>query len=199
MPALDVDISLVTTDTARAAVWRLRYDIFVRERHWSPPDADHLTGKIRDQLDPRALVLAATDRGSHAVVGTIRTNVLREGSIPVYPALYRLTDLSSETWATCSVTTYLGVATSHRRSGLSAEMSAAMFEQRVARGVKFDFLDCPTDLVKYFTRFGYRWLRAIRHPWYGPSQLMRLSLSDTDYLASIRSPLVRARPEVPKP
>lgn len=198
MPVLDVDIDLVTTDAVRAAVWRLRYDVFVRERHWAPPEADHLTCRVRDQLDPRALVLAATDRHSHAVVGTIRTNLLRVGSIPVYPALYRLTDLSSATWAICSITTYLGVATTHRRAGLSTRLSAAMFEQRVAAGVKFDYLDCSTDLVKYFTKFGYRWLRAIRHPWYGPSQLMRLSLDDTDYLTQIRSPLLAPKREAPQ-
>lgn len=195
---MNVAVQLASTDAARAGVWRLRYDAFVRERHWTPPEADHVARRVKDTLDPHAIVLAATDQVSNAVVGTIRTNLLSEGSVPIYPSLYRLTDLSAATWATCSVTTYLAVAATHRRAGLGAQLSRALFDLRVARGVKFDYLDCPTDLVPYFLRLGYRWTRAVRHPTSGPAHLMQLALHDVDHLVAVHSPLVTPpRPATP--
>jgi hypothetical protein len=194
---MKVDVQVASTDASRAGVWRLRYDLFVRERHWTPPEADHVGRRLKDSVDSHSIVLAAFDPTSHAVVGTIRTTLLSAGSVPVLPALYRLTDLSAATWATCSITTYLGVAPTHRRAGVGAELSRMLFDLRAARGVKFDYLDCPTDLVPYFLRCGYRWLRAIRHPWAGPSHLMQLSLLDTDHLVAVHSPLLTPKPPAP--
>jgi hypothetical protein len=196
---MNVDVQVASTDALRAGVWRLRYDLFLRERHWTPPEADHVGRRLKDTLDSHSIVLAAVDPQTHAVVGTIRTTLLSDGSVPVYPALYRLTDLSAATWATCSITSYLGVALPHRRTGIGARLARTLFDLRVARGVKFDYLDCPTDLVPYFLRCGYRWLRAIRHPWAGPSHLMQLSLLDTDHLIAVHSPLIAARPPQPPP
>jgi GNAT superfamily N-acetyltransferase len=187
---MDFDLRMADDEPTRAAVGRLRYEVFVRERHTNPPDADHVGARIRDRLDAHAIVLAAIDRTSHAVLGTIRTNLLASCTIPVYPALYRLTDLSAATWAACSVTTYMAVAVAQRRHRVGAELCAALFDILIARGVNFDYLDCPTDVVPFYTRLGYRWLRPIRHPWFGPMHLMRLSLQDHAHLTAMRSPLV---------
>jgi GNAT superfamily N-acetyltransferase len=187
---MDLELRMADDEPTRAAVARLRYEVFVRERHTNPPDADHVGARIRDRLDAQAIVLAATDPASHAVLGTVRTNLLATCTMPVYPALYRLTDLSAATWAVCSVTTYMAVASAQRRQKVGAELAAALFDLLLARGIKFDYLDCPTDVVPIYTRLGYRWRQPIRHPWFGPMHLMRLSLQDYDHLAAMRSPLV---------
>jgi GNAT superfamily N-acetyltransferase len=187
---MNIELRVADDDATRAAAYRLRYDVFVRERRTSPPDADHVAVRIRDSLDVRGVTMAAVDTTTHAVVGTARTNLLIDGSVPVYPALYRLTDLAAGTWAVTSVTTYVAISASRRRSGIGVELAASLFRLRLARGIKFDYLDCPNDLVPYFTRLGYRWLRAIRHPWFGATHLMRLALDDGDHLAAMHSPLV---------
>ena len=193
---MDADLVIVKDDPARAGVQRLRYDVYVRERKWAPPDADHVGRRVRDSLDSHAIVLAALDRETQVVVGTARTNLLVDGMVPVYTSLYRLTDLSAVTSEHVSVTTYVAVTPAHRRTGLGADLSCALYDMRLARGVKFDYLDCPSDLVPYFTRLGYRWLRALRHPWFGPTHLMRLSLHDTEFLTSVHSPFLRPRRHV---
>jgi GNAT superfamily N-acetyltransferase len=189
----DVDLLVADDEATRAHVSRLRYDVFVRERRCAPPDADHVGRRLRDHLDPTAIVLAARDCHTKAIVGTIRTNLLCDGPVPVYPTVYRLTDLSAGTWMNCSVTTYLAVAAPYRRAGLGTELSRALYEIWLERGVKFDYLDCAADVVPFFQRLGYRWLRAIRHPWFGPSHLMRLSVLDADHLNAVRSPFVVRR------
>ncbi len=95
-----------------------------------------------------------------------------------------------------SVTTYVAVAATRRRAGIGVDLARALYDMRLARGVKFDYLDCPGDLVPHFTRLGYRWLRALRHPWFGQTQLMRLSLTDTEFLTSVHSPLLGPRRQV---
>lgn len=196
LTVMDADLVVAKDDPARAGVWRLRYAVYVQERKWAPPEADHVGRRVRDPLDSHAIVLAAVDRETQAVVGTARTNLLIDGTVPVYTSLYRLTDLSAVTSEHVSVTTYVAVAAPHRRTGIGADLACALYDLRMARGVKFDYLDCPSDLVPHFTRLGYRWLRALRHPWFGQTQLMRLSLTDTEFLTSVHSPLLRPRRRV---
>lgn len=193
---MDADLVLAKDDPARTGVWRLRYNVYVQERKWAPPDADHVGRRVRDALDSHAFVIAAVDRRTHDVIGTARTNLLVDGTVPAYTSLYRLTDLSAVTSERVSVTTYVAVAPTHRRAGLGADLACALFDIRLARGVKFDYLDCPGDLVSYFTRMGYRWLRALRNPWCGPTHLMRLSLTDTEHLTSVHSPFLHPRRHV---
>jgi hypothetical protein len=186
----NIELRVADDEATRAASFRLRYDVFVRERRTAPPDADHVAVRIRDGLDAKGVTIAAIDTVTQSVIGTARTNLLVEGTVPVYPALYRLTDLAADSWAVTSITTYVAIAARRRRAGIGTELATALFRLRVSRGIKFDYLDCPKDLIPHFTRLGYRWLRPIRHPWFGPTHLMRLSLGDTDHLAAMHSPLV---------
>ena len=186
---MDVDLRVATDDPTRAGVWRLRYDVFVRERKGKPPDADHVHGRLRDRLETVSTVFAAVNRQSGSVVGTIRTSPLRHGALSLYPTLYRVADLTVAPSVAASVTTYLAVASPCRRQGISTRLLQALYAHNREHGVRFDFLDCPTPLVPYFVRLGYRWQRALEHPWFGPSHLMRLSLFDTEHLTNVGSPL----------
>ena len=186
---MDVELRLAVDEATLAAVWRLRYEVFVRERKGKLPEADHVQCRLTDRLEATSTVMAAVDRATGAVVGTVRTNTLSRGTLSLYPAVYRIPDISPAQEVSTSFTTYLAVAATHRRKGISVRLVKALYAHGMDQGVRFDFLDCPTPLVPYFVRLGYRWQRALDHPWFGPSHLMRLSLFDSEHLTSVHSPL----------
>jgi GNAT superfamily N-acetyltransferase len=197
---MDVEVRIAEDEVTRAACWRLRYDVFVREQKSHPPDADHVQGRLRDRLDASSTVIAAIDRATDAVVGTVRTNPVRHGTLSLYPALHQITEIAVAPDVASSLTTYLAVSPNHRRQGVSVQLVKALYAHAIVTGVRFDYLDCPTAMVPYFVRLGYRWQRALEHPWFGPSHLMRLALLDTTHLVRIHSPLCSVlRPELPRP
>jgi hypothetical protein len=151
---------------------------------------------LQDLLDPCAIVAAAIDRSSNAIVGAARTNHLREGSIPVYPELYELRTLSATTWNASSVTTCWTMAPAFACAKAVTQDHPAMrlawtlYDIALQQRICHDFLDCSDEDVRFFARLGYRLVREIQHPVRGRSNLMRLDIYDWSYLAEIESPFL---------
>ena len=160
----------------REAVFRFRYDIYVREMRRRQKDADHERARVEDALDRTCLLLAARDTSTGRIVGTARGNRVSGSELGVYDRLYGLDQLSPSERAATSITTRFMVAREHRGSRLAVQLARALFARGAARGITTDYIDCNEPLVPFFERLGYQSLRTIEHPDYGIVRLMRLDV-----------------------
>lgn len=174
----------------REAVFRFRYDIYVREMARAQKDADHAGARIEDSLDAFAVLLAAVDGATGLVAGTVRANVLGDGHIGPYGSLYGLDRLSTAERRVTSITTRLMVERSRRGSAVGVRLASALFARGIARGVATDYIDCNAHLVPFFEQLGYRPVRLIEHPEYGHVTLMRIDLGDAAHLRRVGSPFL---------
>jgi GNAT superfamily N-acetyltransferase len=188
-----VDIVEARDARLRADVFRFRYDIYVREMARPQTYADHARGRIEDPLDAFAVLLAAVDRETGLVAGTVRANVLGDGDIGPYAALYGLDRLSTAERRKTSITTRLMVERTKRGSAAGTRLAAALYAHGRARGVETDYIDCNAHLVPFFERLGYRPVRLIDHPDYGRVTLMRIDVGDDAHLRRCGSPLAAVR------
>jgi GNAT superfamily N-acetyltransferase len=186
-------IGLVTSAAAREAVYRFRYQVYVREMGRTEPLACHQRGRLTDPMDETAFIVAATDTVTRKTVGTIRSNLLREGGACHYEELYGLATLSAAERHATSITTRLMVTAEHRGGALAVQLAMAAYALAGSTGIESDYIDCNDPLVPFFTRLGYRRVRRVTHPQYGNVTVMRLEVDDTSHLSAVRSPLLRVR------
>lgn len=173
----------------REAVFRFRYDIYVREMHRPQKDADHARGRIEDPLDANAHLFAARDPLSGRIAGTVRGNIVADAALGLYEDLYGLAALSQAERRATSMTTRLMIERTRRGSVLALQLATTLFARGVALNVEADYIDCNDHLIPFFEHLGYRRLRAIQHPDYGRVTLMRLDVGDIAHLRRVGSPL----------
>jgi hypothetical protein len=171
-----IEIIDAADPAVREAVFRFRYDIYVREMRRQQKDADHHRGRVEDALDRTAVLLAARDTGSGRIVGTVRANIVAGSDLGIYERLYGLEHLTGDEREQTSITTRFMVERERRGTALVVQMARALFARGVAAGVTTDYIDCNEPLVPFFARLGYEPLRPIEHPDYGVVRLMRLAV-----------------------
>lgn len=151
---------------------------------------------LQDLLDPFAILAAAVDRASGAILGAVRTNFLREGAIPLYPELYGLRALPAEMWQQSSVTSCwtmappFGCATAGALDHPALLLAWTLYEIALRERICHDYLDCKDRDLPFFSKLGYRYVREITHPVRGRSHLLRLDVYDWIHLAEIKSPFL---------
>lgn len=197
----NVDLVIASDSETRDAIYRFRHGLAVDRKlpvDLLPGDYAIKTGVgLQDLLDPFAIMAAAIDRTTGAIVGAVRTNYLREGAIPLYPGLYALGDLPGSTVMSSSVTTCWATAEPLTRDSARSLTNPALglawtlYDVALRQRICHDFLDCADDQVPFFAEIGYRMVREIEHPVRGRSNLMRLDVYDWMYLAEINSPFLR--------
>jgi len=200
----NVDLVIASDTRTREAVYRFRQALASEQRavvDMLPGDYVVKTSAgLQDLLDPSAIVAAAIDRSSHAIVGAVRTNYMREGAIPLYPALYAMGELPASTVLSSSITTCWTMTPAFACAGAydvthpAMQLAWTLYDVALRERICHDYLDCGVDEVPFFARLGYRMVRDIAHPVRGRSNLMRLDVYDWSYLAEVNSPfLVLAR------
>lgn len=171
-----IEIIDAADPAVREAVFRFRYDIYVREMRRQQKDADHDRGRVEDALDSTAVLLAARDTVSGRIVGTVRANIVAGSDLGIYERLYGLEHLTEAERAKTSITTRFMVERERRGTVLVVQLARALFARGVAAGVTTDYIDCNEPLVPFFARLGYEPMRAVEHPDYGVVRLMRLAV-----------------------
>lgn len=169
-------------------LFRFRYAIYVEEMGRRQKYACAETKTIRDPLDDlghQGIVLL-----DDAIIGCIRMNFLRDGPIGDYLRLYGLSTLSPGELKTASICTRLMIGPSLRKTQVSIELIKFAYAFGLSRGIDTCFIDCNDHLVRFFERFGWRFLFKREHEDYGLVNVMRLDLRDHDHLAAIKSPFV---------
>jgi hypothetical protein len=161
------------------------------------PDEEQHAGGLTDTLDPLAVIFAAIEPPSEKLVGAVRINLLRDGSIPLYPQLYGLGDLlNSGGWHRSAITSAwtleppAGFCDDEVRSRVAVGLAWKKYDFLLNERICYDFLDCADRHVPFFERLGYRQVRSVVHPRRGLTNLMRLDVYDWTHLAAVKSPFL---------
>jgi len=185
-----INVRFVSSPEELDAIYRFRYAVYVEEMKRKQAYADHVKKLIADPLDKGAHVLAAFDREGK-VIGTLRTNLLRESDIGHYRELYGLDRLSAEESKSTSISTRLMVAPEFRDGTLPVEMAKALCTFSIDQGITADFADCNLPVLGFFLGLGYQIFRPCVHsPEYGEVSVVRLDLANLDHLRKVKSPLL---------
>ena len=186
-------VSLARTSTQREAVYRLRYDVYMRElRKGFLSDVDHEHAWIRDPEDEQEGVSIFYTGTEEAMTGSLRLQVWDPGQIPedvfqrfslhLFPGIdaYKVSEAAR-----------LIVRPDMRGGRILASLALAAFEHGAANHDVFVcFLYCSPGLVRAYMRLGFR-----PYPGYvipnedGIRLPMFMVAADLEHLKAIGSPL----------
>lgn len=179
-------ITIATTDEELSTVYRLRYEVYVREMRRHSDKADHLREQLSDELDRHGYSLLALDDGR--AVGTARWNLWRESELGNYETLYDLDKWTAHR-ESVGIVTKLMILKSHRGLGLSLSLTEAICRFGLERGIIWGFSDCNAHLVSLYEALGWRQYKgAVTHKDYGEITPMIFDGSDIAHLRQVNSP-----------
>lgn len=185
------EIKLATHRHEQEALYRFRYQIYVEEMHRVQHDADHARKRITDCLDGNGYNFIAFNGGG-GVVGTLRSNFLRQGPIPYYPSFYRIAEQEGTTVENTSIVTRMMIAKELRRHTLAVRLCLAVYQHSLERGIRYNFIDCNDHLVEFFTSFGFKeYMGTAVHKEYGSVHPLKLDLHDEETLRRLNSPFLK--------
>lgn len=127
------------------------------------------------------------------MVGTIRSNLIRDGGVDGYLDYYGLTDPNpGGSWAATSISSRLVIHPDFRGSPLAVRLACESFRWGISHGIRADFCDCSPVHVPFFTGLGYVvQFVDFDHPEFGLAVVLRLDLYDRNRLIETRSPFRR--------
>lgn len=183
----DFRIRLATTPEDRAAVYRLRYELYVEAQGLFQEIADHERRWFCDELDEAALVWLAELDGR--AVGTIRLVLgehfdreLREAfDVEIFSAVVadqRIAEASR-----------MLVAPEHRAGRLTIMLVFAAFQVAIERGLEVVLAECEPHLINTWHRLGFRPYGLREHPVNGTLVRIALVVGDYEHARRIRSPV----------
>ena len=190
-----ITVGVVRTPEELAAVQRFRYRLLHRSPRPSDlPLLDHETGRHRDPLDDRLLVIHA--RSGDTVIGTFRWGVADwcVGSDP-YPDRVRAHRRFFDDCPGSRIGRSDRMVIEPGGPGRHAmyRVIAIGIRIAVASGCRYDLCWCAPELVRLYARLGYDPIDIPMHTEDGrPIVAMRLDLVDLEKLIRRRSPLARA-------
>ncbi len=180
-----VEFNVYSAACAPAEIFRLRYEIYVEELSRPQAYACHDSRTIFDPLDENAYHCVASRDGE--IIGCLRLNLLREGSVQPYFDFYELHRLSFDQQRFASICTRNMVRRQFRKTTVAVKMMNAIYEYALGHGVRTNFMDVNEPLVGLFNRLGYDRLFEKMHPDYGLVTVMKLDLLDHPRLERTRS------------
>lgn len=190
---MQADIRFASTEDERAAIYRLRYELYVEEQGLFRDKADHGRRWLTDADDRAGRLLLAEVDGK--VVGTTRINWA--GDAPL-SAENRETYLIERFEARIDprdivVGTRLLVRSEHRGGALAFQLFWRGFEFAAERNVELALGNCEPHLVGNYRRLGWRPYGGLcNHPTNGVLVRVAFTLGDLDGLRAMRSPVVGA-------
>ena len=162
MSLVDWLLQLETVRTAetraeREAIWRFRYDVYVRELGKTVVGVDHANGWVRDADEDEPHVTLLYTGSSAAVTGTLRIDSWLPGAIPAHSARkYGITQATGLQGLHLAEASRLMVRRQLRGKLIMPALARAAFALRVNREVRVSFAYCAPGLVRGYRRLGYR-------------------------------------------
>lgn len=187
---MQITVRLAETPEDFQKIYRLRYEIYVREMGRPQSYADHDKELIQEPYDETGrLYLAETSDG--LIIGTMRCNLRKDGPLEA-EELYNL-DLFTPFYPDqISMTTKLMVKKEFRNTSAAAMLAVHGYIDFRESGIKLDFIDANPHLVRLYQQMGYRLYKEnINHKDYGNVIPMVFLLDDIEYMMEINSPFRR--------
>ncbi len=150
-------VHFAETRAEREAIWRFRYDVYVRELGKTIASADHDRGWIRDPDEDNPEVSLIYTGTVDDVTGTMRGDYWLPGSIPAATLhKYGLTRASTFLGLPVAEASRLMVRRNLRGKLIMPALARAGFEWAVQKGVAASLAYCAPGLVSGYRRLGYR-------------------------------------------
>ncbi len=188
---MDVIVGQARTPEERAAVHRLRYDIYGREMNLDSDAVDHAAEVITDANDEHGRLLTATVDGE--LVGTVRVHWGGDAPLPEeFRRTYHL-DMFEPTVneRQMVVFTRLMVRPAFRGTMVPVQLFAAIAQLAVDVRARLSFCDCQPHLLNLYTGIGYRtYAHTENDPLMGLLVPLVLVVEDLDHLRRTGSPLL---------
>lgn len=151
--AAAIELRLCRDAVSLLEAQRLRYEVYCGELGRSSPFADHDKKIIADDLDSFGMVLLALENGKP--IGTLRSNVAREGDVGVLQELYGMTSSPFHPEQT-SVCTKFIVRKTRRNSQASFQLMLAAIEYAERENIRECFIDCIPSLLPFYKVLGFQ-------------------------------------------
>ena len=175
------DIRLAKTIEEREEIFKLRYEVFVEEIGYNLSHADNIKKIIREPLDNSAKIFAIFR--NKQVISTLRINLSRNSDLGFYSQIYKMQTLAGTAHPQyTSISNYLIVKKEFRGSPIILDLARIFYEQLLLEGIKYDFLDCETYMLPFYSRLGYKNMGEITHPEFGKGYLMMLDICANRFL-----------------
>ena len=191
MRSLTSSIREARTDEEKLAIFRFRYEIYIEEMGKPYPNADHAGKLLTDELDSIATLLYYEKDGE--IHGTLRVNWGTDNL--AFAAFdnpnFELTRFDRFDLKAFSFNSRFIISPKFRNSRVGLDLAKRSYQLGLERRVLFNFINCKTNLVKYFERFGFRQYKDVfLDEIIGEQAPMIFLLEDQEYLRQIRSPVL---------
>jgi predicted GNAT family N-acyltransferase len=183
------DTRVASNPADRAAVARLRFEVYVEEMGRQQVHADRAMRTIHEPADNEGIVLGTFTRDGRAI-GTLRLNNAMADGIP-FRELYGWEQRARDFPGQVYLASKLIVAPEHRGTLVSLELMRAGIPQVMARGWRFCYLDANRHLIALYKKLGFVALAQREHPMFGQVTIMEWDTYDLEHMRAVRSPLLR--------
>jgi hypothetical protein len=178
----NINVVLCRDENMLLQAKRLRYSVDCNELGRNPPEADHSRKIITDDLDEFGHTFIAIERGE--VIGTLRTNLAREGPLGIMEDLYGMTTSANHP-AKTAVCTQFYIKKSKRGTPAFLQLGGAWLQDAASKGVLECFVAVVPSLAAPYKLLGFR--SAAERFYYhgrGPSEPMVLDLKQHQHRLS---------------
>ena len=174
--AADVDVLICNNnDQVLQEAMRLRYNVCCIEYGRESPDADHEKRTLKDRFDEFGHVFVAIKAGE--VIGTLRTNLSREGSMGIFEELYGMTSSKNHP-ARTAICGRFTVKKSHRGTPVFLKLCTAFLDYMIRQDIVECYVGCEPHLAAIYTTLGFRQAaERFFHYDFGPNDPMVLDLA----------------------
>lgn len=200
MSVKDIQIRLAISEEDHAAIYRLRYELYVEDQGLFRNEADHERRFLMDELDARSQLILAEVEGD--IAGTARLTSGLDGPLPddireTYDIARFRGILEEEDIA---VGTRLLLRHEHRGGDMAYRCIARMLELAVEQDIDLILGNCETHLVNNYMKLGFRPYGGLyNHPENGMLVRVALVTGDHEHLAKLKSPLLPIARRQPTP
>jgi predicted GNAT family N-acyltransferase len=138
----------------RQHLFKLRYDVLVKEQGKHPEYADHVNGLLKEPLDENCFLFAASQIDD--VIGTCRVNYVRDFKDPFYVAAYHLAYFEENHLADkTGVISRFILHPSYRGTSSFKLMIKALFRELLRNGISIMIIDCVMPLAPLYKKVGF--------------------------------------------
>lgn len=170
----EIEVLLCRNAEQLAQAQQLRYEVYCGELGRDSPSANHEKGIISDKLDDFAHCFIAVCKGE--IIGTIRTNFTKEGSLGLLDQLYGMNNSEHHPGHTGICTKFI-VKQAHRGGRTAMQLVSLTTQFGLRNEMRECYIDCVPKLVHYYRAMGFKASeKSFFHPENGPSLPMRLDL-----------------------
>jgi len=178
-----LQVKVARTDGDRAAIYRLRYEVYVDEMRRPQPAADHENRKLVEPLDETATLIGCF-RGDEALA-TCRVN-FSETSEFENRELYDFDQFERVHSGRVAFLSKLMIHKEWRATPLFALLARAIHAVLLDRKMEVAILDCNDHLVSTFENLGFvSYKGRVDHPLYGSVTPMVLMVQDQQQARSL--------------